>query len=464
MHRNSSRNETHFIDLTIAEALDMDAAEVSSDMAYHMDYRWDSINQVRLLTLLERDLDCEISDDQLLELKTVRAIRAFADSTMTVSTTTENMSNPERIDRGLDGVLIDYTTITGIDGKNGKLYHRGYPIEDLVENASFEQVSYLFLQGTIPNAVQLAGWHKKLGSTRSLPASVSALVASLKDKHPMDTLQAGLSYLLAVLPSLTDEDLAVELIGKIPLIVATHQAARKGREVASFLPVDPHGKYVARLMCGSGAGIDAMRIIEQDLIVHADHSSNASSFAARVAGGAGANLGAATLAALATFGGKFHGGAAEAVLAKIDEVGCPSQAQAYVDGKLNDGKPIMGFGHRIYKTVDPRVAPMRRAAESLAATGRSGEALQVVAALRTAMAPYSRLGLDANVDLYAGIIYRQLGLDDDLAVPMFVMGRIVGWAAQYFEQLQNNVLIRPRLAYQGPTDLRLGRDEACTNG
>jgi citrate synthase len=167
--------------------------------------------------------------------------------------------------------------------------------------------------------------------------------------------------------------------------------------------------------------------------------------------GTSADLHAAVTAAIATFSGPLHGGAAEGVLAAIDEIGTPANARSYVKRQFESKKPVMGFGHRVYRCTDPRAAFLQQAARQLGEYRGSTQAVDVVDALVDAMKPYARYGLHPNVDLYSGVIYRLLGLPDDLAGVMFLAGRVAGWIAHILEQRRNNVLIRPRLQYVGPT-------------
>jgi citrate synthase len=205
------------------------------------------------------------------------------------------------------------------------------------------------------------------------------------------------------------------------------------------------------MLFGKAPSPSIVRFIEKDLIMHADHSANASAFAARVAIGCRANLHAAITAAIAAFSGSLHGGAAERVMDLIDAVGTPENAATYVRDCLDRNQPVMGFGHRVYRVEDPRVRHLREAARDLSREQGDMRGLAIIEAVVQAMEPYARHGVGPNVDLYAGLVYRLLGLPDDLAVPIFVAGRMAGWVAQALEQKSNNVLIRPLLHYTGAT-------------
>ncbi|MET9686486.1 citrate/2-methylcitrate synthase, partial [Streptomyces coeruleorubidus] len=210
-----------------------------------------------------------------------------------------------------------------------------------------------------------------------------------------------------------------------------------------------HAEAFLTVLLGERPSPAAVRFIDKGFIVHADHGSNASAFTARVAIGCRAGMTAAITAAVAAFAGSVHGGAAERVVGLIDQVGSPGNARAHVEALQSRGEPVMGFGHRVYRTEDPRVRHLRSTVAALSQERGDTTGLDILDAVATAMRPYSRHGVAPNVDLYAGLAYRLLGLPDDLAVPLFVVGRTPGWVAQALEQQSNNVLIRPLLTYVG---------------
>ena len=242
---------------------------------------------------------------------------------------------------------------------------------------------------------------------------------------------------------------AVGLIARIPTLIAAHHTLRQGRTPLAPDPSLGHAHDFLRMLLGNEPSPEAVRLIEQDLIVHADHGSNASAFATRVAVGAGADLRGAITAALATFAGPLHGGAVEEALRQIDRIGAPENAAAFVRDQQSANKSVMGFGHRVYRTEDPRVRHFRQTARAMSARNNDTRAFETAEALVEAMKPFARLGVGPNVDLYAGITYRKLGLPDDLAVAIFAAGRMPGWIAQALEQRSNNILIRPLLHYVG---------------
>jgi citrate synthase len=207
------------------------------------------------------------------------------------------------------------------------------------------------------------------------------------------------------------------------------------------------------MLTGARPSPQAVELIDRDLILHAEHGSNASSFAARVVIGTEANLHAAITAAVAALSGPAHGGAAEDVMKMAEEIGDSTRAADYVREKRKAGEPVTGFGHRVYRAEDPRARHMRAGVERLSREMGRPQWYQILQAVVTAMAPYARHGVNVNVDFYSGVVYHLLGIKRDLFVPIFAIGRVPGWAVQVLEQLDNNILLRPLTLYDGP-DLR----------
>ena len=204
------------------------------------------------------------------------------------------------------------------------------------------------------------------------------------------------------------------------------------------------------MLKGKAPSADAARLMEIDMVLHAEHGSNASSFAARVVAGTDADLHGAITAAVAALAGPAHGGAAENVMRMAQEIGDSSRAADYVRTKRKDGEPVMGFGHRVYRAEDPRARHMRAGVEKLSREMGQPQWYQILAALVEAMKPYARHGVNVNVDFYAGVVYYLNGIPNDLFVPIFAIGRVPGWTVSVLEQLENNILIRPLTLYNGP--------------
>jgi len=361
-----------------------------------------------------------------------------------------------KIHRGLRGVYFDRSPCTFIDGKAGELRYRGYSIHDLAENSTFEETAWLLLYGDLPTAQQLAEFDAQLKSARKLPAPVLDIMRMIKDAHPMDVLRTAVSALAAFDPETADNSRdaslrkAVRLTSQVPMIVAAHSRIRDGKEPVPADETLTHAENLLWMLRGEKPSRDAAQLIDRDLILHAEHGSNASSFAARVVIGTEANLHAAITAAIAALSGPAHGGAAEDVMKMAEEIGDPARAADYVKETRKSGAAVTGFGHRVYRAEDPRARHMRAGVERLSKEMGQPNWYEILQAVVKAMAPYARHGVNVNVDFYSGVVYHLLGVKRDLFVPIFAIGRVPGWVVQVLEQLDNNILIRPLTLYNGP--------------
>jgi citrate synthase len=360
-----------------------------------------------------------------------------------------------RVQRGLKGVHFARSGISDIDGRAGELRYRGYSIHDLAEHATFEEICHLMLAGDLPTAAQLAEVKAELAAHRPLQPAMRRLLDSLRDAHPMTMLRTAVSALSAQDP--TPDDLSpsalvakgTALTSQAATLVAAHHRLRRGLD-----PVEPdaslsHAASFLHLLSGERPSAEAGRLMDIDLILHAEHGANASSFAARVVAATGADFYAAMTAAIGALSGPAHGGAAEDVMRMVREIGDPEQAAAYVRRQRDAREPIMGFGHRVYRVEDPRARHLRSRAEALSREKGDPRWFAVLQAVVDAMRPYSRLGVNVNVDFYAGVIYHLQGIPQDLFVPVFALGRIPGWTAHIAEQVEDDILIRPLTTYSG---------------
>ena len=364
--------------------------------------------------------------------------------------------NKIEIHRGLKGVYFERSATTFIDGKAGELRYRGYSIHDLAEYSTFEETAYLLLFGELPTLSQLNTFSADLKLARNLPTEIISLVTLFKSARPMDLLRTAVSALVAFDPQSTDNSIeatrakAIRLASQVPMVVAAHQAIRNNQEVPKPDPELSHAANFLWMITGRKPSADAARLIDRDLILHAEHGSNASSFTARVVMGTEADLHGAMTAAMAALAGPAHGGAAEDVMRMAQEIGEPENAAAYVKAKRANGEAVTGFGHRVYRTEDPRARHMRDGVQKLSREMGEPKWYEILQAVAQAMKPYSRFGVNVNVDFYSGVIYHLNGIAPDLFVPIFAVGRVPGWAVQCIEQLQNNILIRPLTLYDGP--------------
>ena len=360
------------------------------------------------------------------------------------------------IHRGLKGVYFDRSRVCYIDGRAGELRYRGYSIHDLAASSSFEETCYLLLKGELPSRSQLDGFAAELKAARRLPPEIPRLIEIVKASHPMDVLRTAVSALSAFDPDVADNSpeailrKAVRLTSQVPMIVAAHQHIRNGRAPVAPDPALGHAANFLCMLQGKPPSADAARLMDMDMILHAEHGSNASSFTARVVAGTEANLHAAVTAAVAALSGPAHGGAAENVMNMAQEIGEAARAAEYVKRKRASREPVMGFGHRVYRAEDPRARHMRAGVEQLSREMGQPKWYQILEALVEAMKPYARHGVNVNVDFYAGVVYYLNGIPADLFVPIFAVGRTPGWAVQVLEQTESNILIRPLTLYNGP--------------
>ncbi|HEX6136417.1 MAG TPA: citrate/2-methylcitrate synthase [Casimicrobiaceae bacterium] len=369
------------------------------------------------------------------------------------------MTEPnEKVDihRGLKGVYFDRSRVCYIDGRAGELLYRGYSIHDLAERSTFEETCYLLLHGELPAGDALARFDADLRAARTLPAAVCEIIRTVRGAHPMDVLRTAVSALAAFDPDAADNSpeatlrKGLRLTSQVPMIIAAHEHIRHGRDPVAPDPSLGHAANFLWMLKGAKPGADAARLMDVDMILHAEHGSNASAFTARVVAGTEANLHAALTAAIAALSGPAHGGAAENVMRMAQEIGDPAAAADYVKRKRANKEAVMGFGHRVYRAEDPRARHMRAGVEQLSRALGEPKWYRILAALVDAMKPYARHGVNVNVDFYAGVVYFLNGIAEDLFVPIFAAGRVPGWTVQVLEQFENNILIRPLTLYNGP--------------
>ena len=369
------------------------------------------------------------------------------------------MTDQVKINRGLKGVYFERSGVSHIDGAKGELSYRGYSIHDLATHSTFEEVAYLLIHGELPNQQELNAFEDNLKAARELPSAVYDVIHAAKDGHPMDVLRTAVSALAALEPTSQKVDEkgflenGIRLMSQVPMIIAAHHNIRNGRA-----PVAPdadltHAANWLWMLKGEKPSQDTARLADVDFILHAEHGSNASSFAARVTVGTEANLHGAIVTALSTLAGPAPRGAAEDVMKMVHEIGNAENAAHYVKEKRAAREAVTGFGHRVYRAEDPRARHMREGVKKLGEEMGAPEWYEILQAVVEAMKPYSRHGLNVNVDFYSGVIYQLHGIPMDLYVPIFAIGRMPGWIIQCLEQLRGNILIRPLTLYNGP-DMR----------
>lgn len=366
------------------------------------------------------------------------------------------MSSDVKINRGLKNIYFERSSVSHIDGSKGELSYRGYSIHDLAGKSTFEEVSYLLIYGELPTVEQLNAFDLALKSARQLPQPVFDIIRAAQRGHPMDVLRTAVSALAALEPasqSVSETaflENGIRLMAQVPMVIAAHHNMRQGHDPIQADSDLSHAANWLWMLKGEKPSKDAAKLADVDFILHAEHGSNASSFAARVTVGTEANLHGAIVTALATLAGPAHGGAAEDVMKMVTEIGSADKAADYVKAKRSVREAVTGFGHRVYRAEDPRARHMRDGVKKLGEEMGAPEWYEILQAVVKAMKPYSRHGLNVNVDFYSGVIYQLHSIPMDLYVPIFAIGRMPGWIIQCLEQLRGNILIRPLTLYNGP--------------
>jgi citrate synthase len=364
--------------------------------------------------------------------------------------------------KGLDGVYADTTAISMVNPESNSLTYRGYPVQELAHRCSFEEVAYLLWHGELPDPGQLAAQNRIERAQRTLDPVIAATLMGLPlTAHPMDTLRTAVSLLGASDPAENDNSpaairaKALRLFAAMPAVAALDQRRRYG--FGAIAPRD-HLGFAANFLYMTFGEVPDPAIVsafESSLILYAEHSFEASTFAARVVASTLSDVYSAVTAAIGALKGPLHGGANEAVMDMMTEIAIPDNAGPWLDEALAAKRKIMGFGHRVYKNGDSRVPTMREALEKIAAI-RGGQGLiDIYETLGKAM--HDAKGLHPNVDYPAGPAYHLIGFDTPTFTPIFVVARLPGWTAHIAEQLASNSLIRPLAAYSGPAERHLAQ-------
>jgi citrate synthase len=357
--------------------------------------------------------------------------------------------------QGLEDVVVSTSGICFIDGDQGRLLYRGYDIHDLVAGSSFEETVYLLWHGKLPARRELEQFRKALAAGRRLPPKVMALLKSLPRKaDPMDAVRTGVSALGVYDPDGPDDSReanlrkAIRIQATVPTLVAAWARLRKGKAPIAPNPRLSLAENFLYMLSGKRPSALQARAMDTALILHADHELNASTFAARVTVATLSDMYSGVVSGIGALKGRLHGGANVGVIRMLLEIGDVEKAEAWIKSALARKVRIMGFGHRVYNTEDPRATHLRRLSEAL---GREAGDLKWYEMSRIIeRVVKEQKGLNPNVDFYSASAYYVMGIDPDLYTPIFVVSRVSGWTAHILEQQDNNRLIRPRAEYTGP--------------
>jgi citrate synthase len=359
---------------------------------------------------------------------------------------------------GLEGVVAAESSIGDVDGINGVLIYQGLNIHDLAEHSNFEETIYLLWHGRLPKRDELEALRNDLAANQKLPDEVLALIRQFPhDAEPMDTLRTAISTLAFYDKGARDLSresalrTATRLTAQFPVVVATIERLRKGLELIepkADLNIATNFLYMLK---GEMPTEREAHIMDVCLILHADHELNASTFTARVIAGTLADVYGAVTGAIAALSGPLHGGANTNVMKMLLEIGSPERSEEWLKDALANKKKIMGFGHRVYKTEDPRSVWLRRFSKEMGEAKSETRWFEILERLRALM--FSGKKLYPNVDYYSGSVYYLMDIPLDLFTPIFAVSRIAGWTGHILEQYANNRLIRPRAEYIGPRDV-----------
>lgn len=359
--------------------------------------------------------------------------------------------------RGLADVVATSTALSDIDGTAGRLSYRGYDIHDLAGKINFAECAYLLQRGWLPNQAELDAFRAELEEGRKLSWLVrDSLDDIARHQRPMEALRTLVSLSSADDPDKDSNDRdanmrkATRLIAAQPILVARYHAARRGRTVPEPDPALGLAGNLLFQITGETPSPRAMEMLDECLVLHADHTLNASTFAARVCAATLSDMHSAICAALATLKGPLHGGANEQVMAFLRSIGRVDAVEEAVRERLARGEKLMGFGHRVYKTEDPRATHLRRMSQELAEATGDETYFEMSRVMEDVI--FAEKGLYPNVDFYAASVYHYLNIPADLFTAVFSVSRMAGWTAHVIEQHADNRLIRPGSAYIGERD------------
>lgn len=356
---------------------------------------------------------------------------------------------------GLEDIVAAHSRICDLDGKLGKLTYVGVDIHDLARHSSFEETAYLLWHGALPTQGQLDETKQQLVANRALPPPLLDVMRLLPTTTtPMDVLRTIISALSAFDPNPNDRSQAanfhraIRLTAVMPTIIASWEQIRNGRTPVAPLLDGDHATNFLYMLKGEMPDPYMAHVLDLALILHADHELNASTFAARVTAGTLADMYAAITSAIGALSGPLHGGANEQVIRMLLRVGDVSNTETFIHGALERKERVMGFGHRVYRTEDPRATHLRAMSEELGKRMGDMRWYEMSRIIENYVKQHK--GLNANVDFYSASVYYTMGIPIDLDTPIFASSRISGWTAHILEQYSNNRLIRPRAEYIGP--------------
>ena len=355
--------------------------------------------------------------------------------------------------KGLDGVIVGDTVLSRVDGEKGELIYRGYDIDE-VANCNFEELCYLFLYGELPSPEAENTLRANLQKRYAIPSDVINFICNYAKKdHPMATLRTAVSMLSAYVKQDDLIETALELIAKTGTIAAAICRVRQNKD-----PIAPNisfgfSKNFLYMCTGEIPDDILVKTMDTAMILHMDHGFNASTFTARVVTSSLSDMISAIVAAIGSLKGPLHGGANTAVMKMLMEIGSLENIEPWLDKALSEKKKVMGFGHRVYKVIDPRAKHLKRMSKEWGERAHEKKWFQMSEKLEKLM--WDRKHINANVDFYSASTYYTMGIEPDMYTPIFAVARMVGWTAHVIEQLKDNKIMRPEANYLGPVGKKI---------
>jgi citrate synthase len=369
------------------------------------------------------------------------------------------MTTPATVSKGLEGVVAARTSLSDVRGETGELIYCGYDINELAGKVSYEEVVHLLHRGHLPDRKELAELRATLATERELPQGLQDIIAKLPHATPpMHALRTIVSALGCFDPECDADSQdaqrhkAMRLIARIPVAMAYFHRLRQGKELVHPDPTLGEAANFLYMINGVKPNAEEEGTMDMCYVLHADHGMNASTFSARVTIATLSDMYSAITTAIGTLKGPLHGGANEGVIKMLREIGSLDRVDAYIADCLAQKKKIMGIGHRVYKTLDPRAPHLKGMAQKL--SQKLGDPKWIQMSERIAAIMLKEKHLNANVDFYSATVYYSLGIPTDLFTPIFAIARTSGWTAHVLEQLSDNRLIRPQSEYVGPVGLK----------
>ncbi|MFZ8933677.1 MAG: bifunctional 2-methylcitrate synthase/citrate synthase [Bacteriovoracaceae bacterium] len=361
---------------------------------------------------------------------------------------------------GLEGVVMDTTKVSKVMPEINALVYKGYPVQDLAENCSFEEVAYLLWNGELPNKDQLSSFVEKERNYREISNDLVEVIKRFpKDAHPMDTVRTGVSFLgmedkrIWDCDHETNMDKSIKLLGAIPTIIANDYRCRKGMEVIPPRKDLSMSENFFHMCFGEVPDAEVIKAFDVSLILYAEHGFNASTFTSRVITSTMSDMYSAVTGAIGSLKGPLHGGANEQVMHTLKEVDDPGKAKQWMLDAIASKKKVMGFGHRVYRKGDSRVPTMKKYAQNLGKIKGETKWQEISDILEQTM--IDEKNIYPNLDFPAGPAYYLMGFDIDMFTPIFVMARVTGWSAHIMEQAENNRIIRPLCQYIGESERKV---------